>query len=247
MKCKLCLEEKPLLKKSHIVSDFLFEDVFDEKNRMAVFRLQNKSMTNNHIVQSSYWESDLLCYDCDNVKLGKIEGYAKSKLFIPVIEYSKNLPPPKQNLSEVFTVDYQRIKLFFLSLLWRMSISKNPNNRTVNLGIHEEIIRKMLLDNNSKGIYDYPFIFYSFINKINYYEPGSYIRVFRSPILQKINYGHEYAMQLPGFLLIIRISKLTNKKYVELSYINNDKIRVFFLPEQDAKNLVNKSLGVKVF
>lgn len=41
--------------------------------------------------------------------------------------------------------DYRRLKLFFLSVLWRASVSNQEFFRRVNLGPHEEYIRKALL------------------------------------------------------------------------------------------------------
>ncbi len=246
MKCSLCGEEKPLLEKSHIVSDFLFADIFDDKHRIAELRIKDKKLTDK-TVQSSHWESDLLCFSCDNNIISKLEGYAKNKLFVPVIKYSKKLPPPQENLSEVFDVDNQQIKLFFLSLLWRMSISKNPNYKTVDLGKHEEIIRQMVFENDPKDVFDYPYIVYSLINQNNFNEPESFYRLFYSPQLKRIDCGYEYLMQIPGFLIIIRVSNVTKKEYTSSSYVGNDKLRVFFLPEKDAKHSVNRFFGRKVF
>jgi hypothetical protein len=246
MKCSLCLQEIKLIKKSHIVPDYLFKDFLDEKHRMVEVSFKDKTMK-GHPVQSSHWESDFLCQDCDNVKLSQLEGYFKTNIFYPVVEYSKNLPPPIRNTSVFFPADYQQIKLFFLSLLWRMSVIKNLKYKTVDLGKHEEIIRKMINENNPKGIYDYPFILYSFINKENFDKPISVIKVSRTPHLQKINNGHEYATLLPGIFFIIRISRLTDKRYVEVSLKEKDKIAVYFPPEQESKNLVNKWMGAKVF
>ncbi len=245
MKCLLCLEEKPLQKKSHIISNFLFKDVFDNKHRMALFRTENESIISKP-VQTGLYESNILCAECDNEKIGNLERYASKKLFSPVKEYSKILPPPKENSSKVFIVDYQRIKLFFLSLLWRMSITKNKHYKTIDLGKYEDIIRKMIFENNPMEIDDYAFILFSLINNNNYANSKSYIRIFHSPKKSKIDKGYEYIMQLPGFIVVIRISKIKKVNYTEFSYLDKDKIRVFFPPEKDAKYFVNRICGKNV-
>ena len=43
-------------------------------------------------------------------------------------------------------VDYTQLRLFYLSLLWRMSVSTHPYFKEVSLGPHEEVLRRMLLE-----------------------------------------------------------------------------------------------------
>lgn len=35
--CKLCLEEKILLKKSHIIPEFMYKDLYDENHKLISF------------------------------------------------------------------------------------------------------------------------------------------------------------------------------------------------------------------
>ena len=41
MKCKLCLKEATLLKKSHIIPNFLIKDVVDDRHRLALLTVSN--------------------------------------------------------------------------------------------------------------------------------------------------------------------------------------------------------------
>jgi hypothetical protein len=34
MLCKLCLKDKKLVRQSHIIPDFMYKDIFDEKHRL---------------------------------------------------------------------------------------------------------------------------------------------------------------------------------------------------------------------
>jgi hypothetical protein len=47
--------------------------------------------------------------------------------------------------------DYKKLKLFCLSVLWRASVSRHDFFKKVNLGIHEEKIRKTLLSGDPQG------------------------------------------------------------------------------------------------
>ncbi|GEM_PF-2942036 len=40
MICKLCLKDKPLIKKSHIIPDFMYREIYDEDNRIVSYHFQ---------------------------------------------------------------------------------------------------------------------------------------------------------------------------------------------------------------
>lgn len=49
---------------------------------------------------------------------------------------------------EIASFDYRKLKLFFLSLLWRSGVTTRPLFRKVILGPHEEHIRRLILSND---------------------------------------------------------------------------------------------------
>lgn len=49
---------------------------------------------------------------------------------------------------EIASFDYRKLKLFFLSLLWRAGVTTRPLFRKVILGPHEEHIRRQILSND---------------------------------------------------------------------------------------------------
>jgi hypothetical protein len=54
-------------------------------------------------------------------------------------------------------LDYSHFKLFGMSLLWRAGRSRRPDFAAVNLGVHEERIRRMLDAEDPGRAADYPF------------------------------------------------------------------------------------------
>ena len=75
--CKLCLLPKKLVK-SHIIPDFFYEGIFDEKHFMNKLRPYGFINSNEKIQRNPTGEYDkiILCGDCDKF-LGKFETYAK--------------------------------------------------------------------------------------------------------------------------------------------------------------------------
>ena len=78
MICKLCLKEKGLLKKSHIVPNFLYRELRDEDNAFVKANLAKVTKEN---IYTGLFEPNILCAECDNVLLGKLEDYSSKILY----------------------------------------------------------------------------------------------------------------------------------------------------------------------
>ena len=137
MTCRLCLKSVPLVN-SHVVSEFLYGPLYDEKHRFHV--ISTNSEINDRLRQQGLYEK-LLCRDCDGRILSGHENYARGVLF----GGQPMLTAVDGNNLRQKGLKYAPLKLFYLSLLWRMSISRNEFYKNVSLGPHEENIRRMLL------------------------------------------------------------------------------------------------------
>ncbi len=157
MKCKLCGNNKKLLKKSHIVPDFMYQNLFDEKHRIFEVLLKQDSQLKKRTRQSGGYDKDILCGKCDNKILGSLERYASLVLYGGIeltIENSQD--QNKSTYISVKGIDYRKFKLFLLSILWRASISNLPIFQKVNIGEHEQIISDKILSNNPGSSVEYP-------------------------------------------------------------------------------------------
>jgi len=135
--CRLCNEVGPL-SKSHILPEFMYDDLFDNNHQIAVFSQAyggHRSQMN-----SGRWER-LLCEKHETFLNIEYETYASGLFRTEIIPRLKN----KCERIELSGIDSSRFKLFLLSLLWRMSVSSDRAFSMVSLGSHEETIRKMLL------------------------------------------------------------------------------------------------------
>lgn len=162
MKCKLCLEEKELIKESHLIPDFMYKFIKDVDNHMM-------SISGNQIekakkVYTGEFESNILCKNCDNAIIGSYESYASK-----IINYQTKIEgisatkfvDENSNLkhAEIKGLDYSKFKLFLLSLLWRASISSRDFFKNVKLDSkEEESLRQMLLNGDPGEPDDYPCI-----------------------------------------------------------------------------------------
>lgn len=153
-KCRLCLKEKGLCD-SHIIPEFLYKTLYNNKHKFI-------GITENGIntkIQKGFKEY-LLCSECEAI-FSKYETYVASKIYMPIVE---NIYDGDHTI--IPDVDYTKLKLFLLSLLWRISISGIEQFRNVDLGSrHNENIRTMLCNKDPGDADDYPAIFY--LNKSN--------------------------------------------------------------------------------
>lgn len=161
MVCRLCKSEKKLIKRSHIIPDFMYKGLFNDKHFIADFDLTGVRQT--RFYPNGYYDSNILCADCDNRIIGGLENYAKMILFggkgrpenYHLVE--QEIDVLGNRILHVKNIDYKRFKLFVLSIIWRASISKQSAFQHVNLEKDEEKIRKMIFDLNPGDENEFPF------------------------------------------------------------------------------------------
>ena len=134
--CRLCGEEKELCK-SHIVPELCYKRAYGDKNRLTKVSISSQGVRNN-VAQKGLRER-LLCFDCEQLLCRQYET--------PFNDYwyqVKSLSRPvKGDTVELTGVDYRMMKLFHLSIIWRMHEAKEFSS--IDLGPYAESIRQMLL------------------------------------------------------------------------------------------------------
>ena len=117
--------------------EFFYLDLYEEKHRTLQIAKEGEK-----IIQKGIREY-LLCQQCET-KLSEYEKYAK-ELINEIPNFSRD-----DNLGVLYSenVNYAKFKLFQLSLLWRSAISAHVAFSQIDLGPHEEKIRRMLDDKN---------------------------------------------------------------------------------------------------
>lgn len=133
--CRLCNERHELCR-SHIIPEFLYRPLYDDKHRYFVVSVGEER---DRYAQKGLTEA-LLCRRCEQ-HLGRYEKYAAEMMTGSLGHRYKNLG----NRIYISNIDYRRFKLFQLSILWRGAISSLEFFRLISLGPHEERLRQMLL------------------------------------------------------------------------------------------------------
>jgi hypothetical protein len=156
--CRLCGKHAKLLKKSHVIPDFMYKGISDELNRMAFADL-NSFDSKPKIQQSGYYEKYILCAKCDNVLIGELERYTALLLFdgrstkVPIFNNLISLYETESII--INNIDYKSFKLCLLSILWRAHISRHKFFKKIDIGDNENKIREMLLTDDPKTDSDF--------------------------------------------------------------------------------------------
>lgn len=216
--CALCKKNEPL-RNSHIIPEFFYEYLYDEKHRGLIISAEPKEKIK--FFQKGMREK-LLCEYCEQ-RLSIYERYI-SQLFF----HADTFKTQNEHYIIVSNVDYKKLKLFQLSVLWRASVSKLPFFSSVHLGPHEEVIRSMLLDENP-GI---ELAYGCFLTAIHIDESKPVIDLIMAPALVRDNGFRIFRFLFGGFIWV----------YVVSSHNEQFSMRDYFLKSDGTLVIVKRPI-----
>lgn len=206
--CKLCGGSGPL-RRSHILSEFLYELLYDEKHRYVGVRPDPESK--NPFEQQGLREY-LLCGCCEG-RLRAWETYAAGIL--------RNLPDTTQagpgEVIEVRDVNYGKFKLFQLSLLWRVGVATHASFAEAALGPHLDNIRDLLKDEDPGHRARYGCLLIGF-------RGGSVDRVGRPPISCRIDGHRSLLFLMAGLIWVFVVSAHSESMKGQASFLGPEGI-----------------------
>jgi hypothetical protein len=143
--CKLCLEYRPLCD-SHALPNSLFNYILRKNDGKAVVIADDA----NTPVQfsSDTWDVELLCVDCERSMNEKYDAYG-----LAVFRGHEGAALRESEGVRLVRIDRKRLRMFFLSVLWRISVSSHPNYSNIDLPVPwEEDLRSAF--HNGRPIHD---------------------------------------------------------------------------------------------
>lgn len=224
----------------------MYRGLFDENHFIAPLDLIE--LKKKKLLPTGYYDSDILCEDCDNKILGNLESYASIVIWggkgnpdnYP--KYEGKINQLNQKFLHVTNIDYTKFKLFLLSIIWKASISKNKIFNSVSLGDHEESIRKMIIENNPSSNEDYQVGM--FLLTKNNRRPTKLIA---NPICIKKDKCLIYHFLINGLIFNYKIQGETDKElYDQISIKENNTLDVFIFNEKDSIEYLDTYLKKKL-
>lgn len=138
--CNYCKQDKDLIKAHVLPRRFYIKD------SSGVYQGIHKDGTYKNW-QCGFYDKDILCGDCDNI-LGQYDNEAYKLL----LNIDTKIQKTEWNGIKAYhykkeEFDYEKIRKFFIALIWRASISKGGFNGVVDLGKYEDIALEILKGN----------------------------------------------------------------------------------------------------
>ncbi len=214
MHCRGCGEDKKLVK-AHIIPESFFRTMKADSERIfQVIDKFEKEWQHKKRIPIGVYDKEILCNDCER-KFQLFDDYGFKILF------ESKRTEIKINGEIAFyktdKIDYKLLKLFFISVIWRASISKQLAFASVNLGKLEDIAKSHIWNDEPGSPDDFSFQLTKFIDTDNEYE-----KAMLAPERIRFYGVNYYKFYLCGYILLIKAdSRGTPDKYL----LNTFKIR----------------------
>jgi hypothetical protein len=210
MICQLCGQKKKLIK-AHIIPEGFFRPL--RSGRKAPELHTNSKGVYPQRVPIGIYDKEILCADCDG-KFSLWENHAHKVLIQNFTEDLAIYWNGQRICYNIIDFDYKLFKLFFLSLLWRASISNHIFYHRISVGPFEQKLKDMILANDPGP----PQTFAVTLAKFS--DPN--ITVIMDPHLEKfsgINYCRFY---LTGFVAYIKVDDRPVPDFMRDFYLRPD-------------------------
>src|SRR6266571_3001332 len=208
MECALCREERPL-RRSHVIPEFMFDPLYDEKHRF--YGVSNIPTKPNQIFQKGPREK-LLCDTCEQ-RMSRYESYASDVFF-----GNAATQPLRTPTGFLFTrLDYKPLKLFFMSILWRLGTTSIPQLKGAELGRHQERVRLLLCGDDPADYLTFP----AMVTALTF-EQRHMPSLIVPPLHSRVEGRRVWAVVISGFLFHFFVSNRQPPQNVWGGFLQED-------------------------
>lgn len=222
MTCALC-RKNAALRDSHIIPEFLYTALYDEKHRFHVLSDQDRS----RYKQSGLYEK-LLCGDCEQ-RFSVHERYVSLLL-------RGGLPLECEPQGQVLVfrgVDYKALRMFQLSILWRAAVSASAFFKSVALGKHEERLRSLLLRDDPGHPWQYGCVMFTLLHERRVQQDLIY-----PPIRVRVSEVPCYRFIFGGFAWLYFVASHPHARKIELASLDlSGELRLFKKDISEVKDI----------
>jgi len=204
-RCKYCYQTKVLIKNTHIIPRCFQKFVKDDDNKMTMI---TAGKNNGKEVYNAFWDSGLLCADCDN-SFSSDENYTYQffKQFRDQAIEPVNVVKDPHGITFQYDIDTKRIKRCLLSILWRMAISKRSEFKNVDLGKIAVLLRDGLYNNTFMKDTFFPVSILSSRNVNNLKAKVLSPPTLKVKFQHRFNYVYIYTLYLPDIVILFYASQ----------------------------------------
>ena len=216
MICKGCGEDKRLIK-AHVIPESFFRGLKDGDKAPRIHSTEDGVHPKKSPI--GIYDKNILCFDCEQV-FKQVDDYGFKVLIrdedaLEALEHDGKTVGYRAN-----NIDYKMLKSFFLSILWRASVSQHYFYSGVNLGALETKLKNLVWENDSGDIHDYSFVLAKF-------EGDGAGRTIMDPHQERWFNVRYYRFYLYGYILYVKAdSQKTPSKWEKFISQSNDDLIV---------------------
>jgi hypothetical protein len=158
MKCKGCGESEKLIK-AHIIPKSFFVSMKSSSKPLRI--ISNTLGAYPKKSPIGVYDKNILCGECEK-KFQQIDDYGYRVLIGEEYKQTPRYNKGKLIGYQINKIDVSKLKLFFIGILWRASISEEGHYSKVKIGSLEDKAQKLIWDENSGEIDDFSFLLAKF-------------------------------------------------------------------------------------
>ena len=204
--CRLCGKSARLIK-AHILPKGFYSPIWDygdpggpQSERVPIIVSLSEASTKPIQTQSGIWDMQILCSVCDSKSFGPLDKYAthfliENSLLIPFAHDERREPI----LYVAESYDYRKLKLFYMSLLWRSAVTSHTFFKEVKLGPWEIRLRKALIAGEPGA--------QEFFSVVPFCYTGEFGKIMQNPIRQRIDGVNYVRFRYPGGGFVIKVDQ----------------------------------------
>ncbi len=193
MICRGCQKERKLIK-AHIIPESFFRGLREGKLSPEIHSTAGGFYPKKAPI--GVYDKEILCNECEQI-FQKYDDYGCQIL----IKNESNFEPldheGKHVGYRINSIDNKKLKLFFLSVLWRASISRHYFYSRVALNKLENKLKELIWNNNPGGKHDFSFA-------LGKFEDDGAGRTIQNPFQERFWGIRYYRFYMYGYVLYIK-------------------------------------------
>lgn len=202
MPCKLCQKDNKLAK-SHIIPEAFYSYAFPKNEGIVVSKDEYRKR-----LPIGVYDKTILCGNCEKL-FQNWDDYGNQFFHNMLSRPDSKIEKNDKVLAYVFnSIDYKKLSLFIISVLWRASVSQESFFDEVKLGPFEEKIKSLLLNDSTSEINNFPII----IGLFNFSDN----RALHPPHRIRIDIVNHYKLYFFNAEALIKVDSRPFAKYKQL-------------------------------
>jgi hypothetical protein len=211
MNCKLCGKDKKLVR-AHVIPKSLWKPLFDDEQPPQIHSIAPTA--DDKKSPGGVYDTGILCAQCESI-FSPWDDYAQKILLAKPTEEQYVMKNGRKIAYIETAIDYPKLKLFFISLLWKAAVSNHYFFSRVNVGSFEPQLRRMIL----KGDPGEPDAFAVMIAKC-----GDRLgQIVLNPQPERWNEINYYRFYLAGYMAYIKVDRRHAPDFLNELALNPEK------------------------